>query len=679
MFFSSLLFVLAASAVGAIVWATIISLLWLVIAAIAQRLSRYWPVVLGTLRGAFLLGCGFGIIASFGASDDFGIPVSASVAGSFLGALGGALWGYYGLTGWLKAWYAGDRRSAREHFAAIARPAAPRRSPDQLPPVVTTPQPPLTMAGSSDEDTDQPPPTPLEKARRGDPAAIAQLLSRQLQRHSIHVQVQQHRGVLKIGLRRAAPLQPEPTTRFLQQGLEKLQPQGIGEVQVVGQSGEEAAQVWRRTFTLTTSSTPDVAEPPAGVDLPPQPAAYQPPRDPRKLVLEIGRSRYEIPAVVVWAIAGLLLLVDVIGGSFVWVVFRFFLAAIPMLVAQAKARPGWPWFLYGYIYVPLALIFALLLPLPQPPSFVQRQLQRVSFQGRSLQHIDFRSADLREADFSRADLAGANFSNANCTGANFSGASISGTRFDKATLDQANFTQVRQGKAVVSLAVIFGTIPPVLWGLVLFVLTIVVMAMTFSWLFSWFPILPRVTFYSLATGLVAVGLVALTHRNREAAPLILGVSVAIASWAGLSNLALLQGGFWLVAIALGLALAAYFSLQRNAWAGYGAALGTLAGLGFIEVWIAGASGFTPAPLLKLLIWGMGAIAGCLSGAWIQATLPSFRAANLNGTDFTQGNLSNADFREANTTRASFKQTQRRGALFSDFPQKSTHRFSQKPS
>jgi uncharacterized protein YjbI with pentapeptide repeats len=679
MFFSSLLFVLAASAVCAVVWATIISLLWLVIAAISQRLSRYWLVVLGTLRGAFLLGCGLGIISSFGASDDFGIPVSASIAGSFLGALGGALWGYYGLTGWLKAWMAGDHRSAREHFAAIIRPATPRRSPEQLPPVFTAPQQPLIVAGSSDEDTAQSPLTPLEKARLGDPAAIAQLLSRQLQRHCIYVQVQQHRGVLKIGLRRAAPLQPEPTIRFLQQGLEKLQPQGIGEVQVVGQSGGEAAQVWRRTFTLTAPSIPDVADPPVAVDLPPQPAAYQPPRDPRKLVLEIGRARYEIPAIVVWAIAGVLFLADLIVGSFVWLGLRFVLAALPALVAQSRGRPGWPWFLYGYIYVPLALIFAFILPRQQLPSLAQRQLQQSSFKGRSLQQVDFRSADLRGADFSRADLAGANFGNANCTGANFSGASISGTRFDKATLDQANFTQVRQGKAVVSLAVVFGTIPPVLWGLTLFVLTIAVMAMTVSWLFSWFPILPRVSFYSLGTGLVAVGLVALTHRNREAAPLVLGVSAAIASWAGLSNLALLRGGFWLVVIALGLALAAYFSLQRNAWAGYGAALGTLAGLGFIEVWIVVASGFTPAPLLKLLIWGIGAIAGCLSGAWIQATLTSFRAASLNGTDFTQGNLSNADFREANTTRARFKQTQRRGALFSDFPQQSTNRFSQKPS
>lgn len=92
-----------------------------------------------------------------------------------------------------------------------------------------------------------------------------------------------------------------------------------------------------------------------------------------------------------------------------------------------------------------------------------------------------------------------------------------------------------------------------------------------------------------------------------------------------------------------------------------------------------ASGFTPFPLLKLLIWGMGAIVGCLSGAWIQATLPSFRAASLNGTDFTQGNLSNADFRDANITYAVFNQTQRRGALFSYSPQSNTHHFSQKPS
>jgi len=675
MFFSYLLFVIAANAAIAVVWTTIIGLLWLGIAAIAQRLSRYWPVVLGTLRGSLLLGCGFGIITLLRSSSDGETAILASVTPSLFGALGGALWGYYDLTGWLKAWTAGDHRSAREHFEAIARPAAPRRSPDHLPPVITAPQQSLMATESSAEATDQPPLTPLEKARRGDPAAIAHLLSRQLQRHHIHVQVQQHRGVLKIGLRRAAPLPPEPTTRLLRQGLEKLQLQNIREVQVVGQSGGEAVQLWRRSFTLAVPSPPDTAESPAAVDLPPQPTAYQPPRDSRKLVLEIGRSRYEIPAIIVWVIAGILFLADLIVGSWVWLGLRFVLAALPALVAQSRERPGWPWFLYGYIYVPLALIFALILPRQQPPSLAQRHLRQVSFRGRSLQQVDFRSADLRGADFSRADLAGANLEKANCTGANFSGAAISGTRFDQATLDQANFTQVRQGKAVVSLSAVLGTIPPVVWGLILFLLTIAVALLAVLGA----PILSRATFYSGAASLVAIGLVALTHRHRAAAPLVLGVSVAIASWAGLANLAFLWGGFWLVAIAPGLALAAYVSLRQNAWAGYGAALGTLAGLGFIEVWIALASGFTPFPLLKLLIWGMGAIAGCLSGAWIQATLPSFRAASLNGTDFTQGNLSNADFRDANITYAVFHQTQRRGALFSDSPQSNTHHFSQKPS
>ena len=674
MFFSSLVFILAASALGAVIWATIIGLLWLVIAAITQRLSRYWPVVLGTLRGALLVGFGGGVITLLRSLDDLETAMVASIVWSLGGAFGGALWGYYGLTGWLKARLSGDRRAAREHFEAIIRPAAARRSTNQLPPVVTAPQQPLIATDSSNEDT-QPPLTPLEKARQGDPAAISHLVSQQLQPRGIHVQIQQHRGVLKIGLRRAAPLPPESTTRFLQQGLKKLQPQGIGEVQVVGQSGGEAVQVWRRTFTLTTPTTPEVAEPPAAIDLPPQSAAYQSPRKPHHLVLEIGRSRYEIPASVVWAIAGLLCLVDLVDGSFIWMALRFVLAALPVLVARAKGRPGWPWFLYGYIFMPLALIFALILPLPQPVSFAQRHLGQVSFQGRSLQHADFRSADLRGADFSRTDLAGANFGNANCTGANFSGASISGTSFAKATLDQATFTQVRQGKAAVSLAAVLGTIPPVVWGLLFFVLAIAVALLTVLSP----PIVSRATFYSLATGLAAIGLIALTHRNRAAAPLVLGVSVAIASWAGLTNLALLRGGFWLVAIALGLALAAYFSLQRNSWAGYGAATGTLAGLVFIEVWIAVASGFTPTPLLKLLIWGIGAIAGCLAGAWIQATLPSFRAASLNGTDFTKGNLSNTDFREANTLQAIFKQAQCRGALLSDSHQKSTHRFSQKPS
>ncbi|NEQ95274.1 MAG: pentapeptide repeat-containing protein [Cyanothece sp. SIO2G6] len=698
MFFSSLLFVLAASAVGAVVWATIISVLWLVIAAIAQRLSRYWPVVSGTFRGAFLLGCGFGILSSFGASDDFGIPVSASIAGSFLGALGGALWGYYGLTGWLKALRSGvcrrhgeaKRYTAREHFATITRPVSSRRPTDQLPSVVTAPQQPLMATDSVDEeiykntgeesnentseeskkDISQgtPPLTPLEKARQGEPDAIAHLLRRQLQSHGIHVQVQQRQGILKIGLRRDAPLQPKPTIRFLQQGLEKLQPQGIRDVQVVGQSGGETPQIWRRSLTLSSPATPDAEENPTVVDLPPQSTAYQPPRNPQKVVLEIGRSRYEIPAIIVWAFAGLLFLFDLRSGSFAWLGLRFFLAAIPAWVAQSRGRPGLPWGLYGYIFVPLALIFALILPQPQPHSLAQRNLKQASFRGRSLQRTDFRSADLRGADFSRTDLAGANFGNANCTGANFSGASISGANFNKTILDQANFTQVRQGKAVVSLAAVLGTIPPILWGLIIFLLTIAGIGMTFFWIFSWIPILPFVTSYSFATGLVAIALVGLTHRNRDAVPLILGVSVAVSSWAGLTNLAVSQGGFGFVAIALALAVIAYVFLGQNVWTGYGAAVGVLAGLACIEGWIAVANGFPLPTLLKLLICGIGAIAGYLAGAWTQATLPSFRAASLDGTDFTQGNLNNSDFRDTDTTRAIFKRTQRRGALFSDSTQ-----------
>ncbi|MEL7315586.1 MAG: hypothetical protein AAFN08_11590 [Cyanobacteria bacterium J06559_3] len=90
-----ILLIVIVSSLSAAIWAFLVGLVWLIVAALARQMSRYWPVVLGTLRGAFLLGVLVGIIKQ--PSDLEGV---LEISGTYclIGAIGGALWGYYGLT-----------------------------------------------------------------------------------------------------------------------------------------------------------------------------------------------------------------------------------------------------------------------------------------------------------------------------------------------------------------------------------------------------------------------------------------------------------------------------------------------------------------------------------------------------------------------------------------------------
>ncbi|MBE7381506.1 MAG: hypothetical protein F6J95_008875 [Leptolyngbya sp. SIO1E4] len=69
-------------------------IVWLFIALLTRKMSRYWSVVLGTLRGVFLLGI---LVGSLQQPEDLD-SVLHSIPSSLIGAIGGALWGYYDVT-----------------------------------------------------------------------------------------------------------------------------------------------------------------------------------------------------------------------------------------------------------------------------------------------------------------------------------------------------------------------------------------------------------------------------------------------------------------------------------------------------------------------------------------------------------------------------------------------------
>ncbi|MEM9505853.1 MAG: hypothetical protein AAGA01_18075, partial [Cyanobacteria bacterium P01_E01_bin.43] len=410
---NNILIVVITSGAAAAIWTLIIGVVWFLVAAFTNQMSRYWPVVLGTLRGAFLSGSLVGIIytpSSLEASLGIGLTYS------MLGALGGAVWGYYGLTRRLRSLLARNVTAASEAIAAD-RPSrrsslSPRivQPPDvPLPPNVNpasasppdpSPEPPANEPPVNDRPT-SPLPTPIERARQGDSQAIAELLSRQLDPHHITVQVVRQGHKLRIGLRRESGLNAGTVVNFLQQGLERLSPQGIQQVEVIGQVGAGTTQVWRRSFTLASAAAANADE---GS---PKPSpkrwvgpvnTYQPPRDPRKFVLEIAAKRYEVPAIAVWAIAIGTFLLDMsvfleIGTFFadagidvdvfiflltglLAVLVRPALALIPAVFAQRRGRPFLPWFLYGYIFFLVTLIFVLLLKPVEKPDFSQQDLRQ---------------------------------------------------------------------------------------------------------------------------------------------------------------------------------------------------------------------------------------------------------------------------------------------------------------
>lgn len=675
------LLIVIASGAFAFFWTVLIGLVWLLVAGLAGQMSRYWSVVLGTLRGSFLLGILVGIIQQ---PADYESVLASSSGYCLLGALLGALWGYYGLTQRLRSLIANATAPlavnppVRQPDPAL--PANPTVRPSAPPLRETNPQseqpleqPEVERRSIERPETMKPTPNPsTHQTRPVDSQAIARLLNRRLESRGIAVQVQHQGHKLRIGLRREAALNADAVVRFLQQSLASLNPQGIQQVEVIGQSGANAAQVWRRSFSLASASAAEVTPPnPPQTRSRPSPQGYQPPRDPRKFVIEIGAERHEVSAIIVWTIAIAFLVLDVWGATFsgialLWLMLRLALALMPPVIAEQRGRPFLPWCLYGYINFPVVLVFAFLLRKEALPDFSHQDLRQLSFVGQSLREANFQGANVAGADFSQTDLAAANFHRANCTGARFDQASIRGTCFDQAILDQATFVSARQGEAAISVNKIFSSIPPILWS----VLIALFMLLSLSGLLSiaispLFRILLLIfAMYCVLGAGITWSLIKLTHLNREAAPLVLiGFSgMAIWAWASADEAAPVVPG--LVLIVVGLAAIAQLFLYCNSWSKFGATMGALSTLCLTETWAVFFKFYAMPINMRWIFAVLSAILGCLIGAWIQQELTSFKAARLANTNFTTANLTLADFRDADIQPATFHRAQMKGIFLS---------------
>lgn len=683
-----LLLVVIASGLFAAIWAFLVGLVWLIVAAFARQMSRYWPVVLGTLRGAFLLGSLVGILKH--PSDLEGV---LEISGTYclIGAVGGALWGYYGLTQRLRSLISDTSTSkpvptppVRQPRRAIQprpvarRPVTPSQPPANFQPkqLSTHPseQPPEQLSEPSGAEhqpvvgsVSRP---PASRTQQGDSQAIADLLCRQLQPQGITVQVKRQGHKLRIGLRREAILEAKPTVSSLQQSLGSLKPQGIQQVEVISQSGANAAHVWRRSFSLLSDSISDVpiSNSPK-LRSKPLSMAYQPPRNPSKFVIEVSAQRYEVPAIIVWAIAGGFFFLDILGAMtngimLLWLMLRLSLALIPALIAQQRGRPFLPWFLYGYIYFLVALVFAILIKQREIPDFSHQDLRQVSFARQSLQQANFQGANVSGVDFSQTDLSAANFKQADCTGACFNQASIRGTCFNQAILNQATFVRARQGKAAISINKIFSSIPPILWGFLVVMLTVVsLMGLLTLAIGPQFRILLMIVLgYGVMSFGITWSLINLIHTNREAAPLVLGFGVGLAIMVQLSADELTPIVPGLGVITLFLAAIAQCLLHSNRWSQFGAAIGALGTLCFTEAWVVFFKVYAMPVGTRWVFAVVSAITGCLLGAFIQQGLTSFRAAHLTNADFTTADLQLADFRDADIQQATFNRAQMKGVF-----------------
>jgi hypothetical protein len=108
--------------------------------------------------------------------------------------------------------------------------------------------------------------TLLQRARQGDPTAIAILINRQLQPKGLSASVQQNGTVLQIDIT-AKQIPSRKLTDYLQAAFQKLQPQGIDQVQISVQQAA-AAIAWSDTLHLShpeaiAAPSPTPSKPPS--------------------------------------------------------------------------------------------------------------------------------------------------------------------------------------------------------------------------------------------------------------------------------------------------------------------------------------------------------------------------------------------------------------------------------
>ena len=91
--------------------------------------------------------------------------------------------------------------------------------------------------------------TLLQRARQGDPTAIAMLINRQLQPKGLSAAVQRHGAALQVEI--TAQQLPSPKlSAYLHRAFQKLQPQGIAQVHLSVQQTAATAIAWTDTIEL---------------------------------------------------------------------------------------------------------------------------------------------------------------------------------------------------------------------------------------------------------------------------------------------------------------------------------------------------------------------------------------------------------------------------------------------
>ncbi|NJN86297.1 MAG: hypothetical protein HC881_08250, partial [Leptolyngbyaceae cyanobacterium SL_7_1] len=90
---------------------------------------------------------------------------------------------------------------------------------------------------------------PLERAKQGDPTAIATLMNRSLHSKGIHATAQRSGDRLQIDLESDQPLNRQALTAFVRSGLKNLGLVGIQSVVVVGKTPDQQT-LWEEPIAL---------------------------------------------------------------------------------------------------------------------------------------------------------------------------------------------------------------------------------------------------------------------------------------------------------------------------------------------------------------------------------------------------------------------------------------------
>lgn len=97
-------------------------------------------------------------------------------------------------------------------------------------------------------------PSLLERAKQGDAGAIATLMNDVLQAQDVWVKAMLDRDCLQVMLKSAAVLNQVICIAFIQQGLQRLQPETIKHVRVYAWQVGDAFPLWIATFALEQNS-----------------------------------------------------------------------------------------------------------------------------------------------------------------------------------------------------------------------------------------------------------------------------------------------------------------------------------------------------------------------------------------------------------------------------------------